>query len=178
MRSVWKASRQIGMISGKPPGTFDRLPFSWNVLGVIVVGIMLAKWTWLLLAPREMSAMAPNGQRHSAAAENLFRATTAAGTNSALSALRNVQLTGVFAGSPGFAVLKLEGNKQVGVPLGGEVVHGIKLVKIAPDHVVIAGDGIRQRIDLEWSRKSGAANREPAARIEAVRRQLLHGAAH
>jgi Type II secretion system protein C len=187
MRLGWKAVLQTGAAGDKRQGMFARFPFSFVGLGAIILALMLAKWTWILFAPRELSVIATVNQNPSIAADNLFGVTSSSNADEkSFIALRNVQLAGVFAGSPGFAILELNGKRQVGVPAGGEIVPGVKLVEIAADHVVIEGGGIRQRIDLKWGGVTGntaaataaAAGKLSAEQRENDRRQLMGGAPH
>jgi hypothetical protein len=67
-------------------------------------------------------------------------------------ALPRVRLVGVFAarkGQPGFAVLKLDDKKQLGVGVGEQVVPGTKLFEVHADYVLLERSGIQQRVNLE-----------------------------
>lgn len=121
--------------------------FMWRVLAVLVIGAMLAHWTWVLFAPSSelvLPAALPASGFH---AEHLFGSAAVSGVT-VQAALPNVRLVGVFAGSPGFAVLELDGKRQVGLTTGREIVAGTKLVEVAIDHVVIERNGVRQQIRL------------------------------
>ena len=154
---------QMSSASDKLRGLFARLPFSWHVLGAIVLGVLLAKWVWILFAPGEMAVVAVAGRSDAVEADKLFGEVADATAGAQAVALPNAKLVGVFSGSHGFAILELEGKKQLGVALGQEIVQGVKLVKVAADHVVIEGGGNRQRIDLAM--KSAAAG--PASPVAA-----------
>ncbi len=162
MRLSWNSVWQLRRADNKNRLSVSRLQFPWRGLTAIVLGAMLAKWTWLLFAPRETSLVYAAETNASAAAENMFGVAAVSSGNAQIVALPNAKLVGVFAGSPGFAILELDGGKQVGVALGGEVAHGVKLEEIAADHVVIAGGGARQRVDLE---KGGAASGAGVTRV-------------
>lgn len=146
-------ARVIGFRSG---------PVSWNGLAAVVLGALLAKWVWLLAAPPVAAVAAMGDRSASADADKLFGVAASSSANArALVALPNVRLAGVYAGSRSFAILELDGKKQVGVPLGGEVVRGVTLQEVAADHVVIESNGTRQRIDLNVA--GGPATVAPAA---------------
>ncbi len=165
MRSRWKTALHIGMIHRWMRGVLSRARFFqgggaafWRGLGAIVLGMMLAKWTWILFAPPGGTAVTIANRSASVEADTLFGVAAVSGANGqALVAAPNVRLAGVYAGSPGFAILELDGKKQVGVALGGEVVRGVRLLAIAPDHVVLESAGARQRIDLNFSAAPPAA---------------------
>ena len=137
-------------------------PLLWRLLGALVVGALLAKWAWLLFAPRTISiASAPE---HSATAEagKLF-GTAAAVVAPALvsrgaetTILPNARLAGIFAAEPGrsgFAVLRLDDKRQIGVAAGQEVQPGIRLLEIHPGYVLLERNGVQQRVNLEENRK-------------------------
>lgn len=116
----------------------------WRVLAVLVIVAMLAKWTWLLFAPAGEYVL-PAIQAGSAdQAAHLFGTAAVSGVRAAMP---NVKLVGVFA--PDFAVLELDGKRQMGLAVGQEIVAGSKLVEVAIDHVVIEHGGVRQKMALE-----------------------------
>lgn len=122
--------------------------FSWHSLGSVLLGILLAKWIWLLLAPVSPSLPATAAWKKTDAAERLF-GTAIAPSALAVSSLGNSQLIGVFAHpTEGFAVLQVD-NKQIGVALGGMVSPGVRLVETHADHVILEYAGLRQRADLQ-----------------------------
>jgi hypothetical protein len=129
----------------------SRLPFSWRGTGAVVIGILLARWTWIIFAPNAMAVFSAQTEAGSKTSEMLFGITAPGGAvNSNLNAkLGNVQLMGVFTGKKGFAVLRLDEKSQRGVALGDEVIPGTRLVEVAADHVVLEYDGVRQQVNLE-----------------------------
>ncbi len=100
-----------------------------------------------MLEPRQLSLAIPPGQGEISDAGNLLGKAADASDHAAV-ILPNAKLVGVFAGSPGFAILELDGQKQIGVTAGGDIVPGAKLLEIAADHVVVESNGGRQQIDL------------------------------
>jgi general secretion pathway protein C len=126
--------------------------FFWRVLGALVLGLLLARWSWLLLAPRPTVVSMTMERGASGQAERLFGTAATGASLSSGTVLPNVGLVGVFApgsGRSGFAVLKLDGKQQVGVVVSDEVVDGARLLEVHPDHVLLGRDGLRQRVDLE-----------------------------
>ena len=123
-------------------------PFMWRVLAVLVIGTLLAKWTWVLFAPRSAQVLPAMLPSTGFQAEHLF-GSAAVSAVTVQAALPNVRLVGVFAGTPGFAVLELDGKRQLGLATGHEIVAGAKLVEVAIDYVVIERGGVRQQIQLE-----------------------------
>jgi general secretion pathway protein C len=129
---------------------FSRLPFLWYGIGALVVGLLLARWTWLLFAPHTLSVLPPKPEASGEAAAALFGVAAASGVMEATnSVMPNVRLIGVFTGKQAFAVLRLDEKKQLGVALGEEVSKGVKLVEVAADHVLLELNGARQRVNLD-----------------------------
>jgi len=117
-------------------------------LAVLVIGAMLAHWTWVLFAPRSASVLPAAQAVADLQSEHLF-GIAAVKAGAAQVALPNVRLVGVFAGAPGFAIMELDGKRQLGLATGREIVAGTRLVEVAADHAVIERDGVRQQIQLE-----------------------------
>ena len=127
----------------------------WRMLGALVLGVVLARWSWLLFSPHATAvAVVPE---HGAATEaGLLFGIPPVVTAPAASAVEdtvssNLRLVGVFAGrmgQPGFAVLKVDDKSQVGVAVGENVVPGTKLLEAHSDYVVLEHSGIKQRVKL------------------------------
>lgn len=146
-------------------GTLLRLSLPWRGFGALVLGVLLARWSWILFAPHATAtAVVPE---HASAVETgrLFGSAASGVSQAGGMALPNVRLTGVFAGKPGFAVLKLDGKQQVGVAVGENVVPGTKLLEVHPDYVLLERAGVQQRVNLE-EKAAGAigASVAPAVR--------------
>ncbi len=126
----------------------------WKVTGALLLGVLLARWSWILFAPHATATASISGQVVSVEAARLFGvAVVAAPAASAIevAALPNVQLAGLFAANAGktsFAVLIVDG-KQLGVALGDEVSNGLKLVEVHADHVILERAGVQHRVNLD-----------------------------
>jgi type II secretory pathway component PulC len=145
------ARRGYRMSAEHAGGRYAQFPF-WRVLGALVLGALLARWSWLLLAPRPTVASVALERGAEGQAERLFGTAVSGAAASAATVLPNVALVGVFApgsGRSGFAVLKLDGNQQVGVVVGENVADGARLLEVHPDHVLLESGGMRQRVDME-----------------------------
>ena len=130
----------------------SRLPFSWQGVSALVLGVLLAKWFWILLAPHATFTSAAPERSAGQEAGNLFGVVVSAESASQGVALPNVKLLGVFTASrnrAGFAILKLDDNRQLGVAEGEEVAAGTKLVSVHADHVVLERTGVQQTVTLE-----------------------------
>lgn len=132
-----------------PPSRFGAL---LTVALVLALAWVLAKWTWVFLAP---PAAAPSAAASPAvdlaALSRLFGGGGPAGTAPTAASSSGFRLKGVVAPTPadiGSAIFNT-GGKDIAVPLGGELQPGIKLVDVAPDHAVILRGGIRERVDLD-----------------------------
>jgi len=127
-------------------------PLSWRSLSAIVLGALLARWVWILFAPNATFTSAIPQRNPGVEAANLFGEILSTETASVGVALPNVQLLGVFTaspGKPGFAILKLDNNKQAGVAEGEEVAPGTKLIEVNADYVLLERSGVQQRVNLE-----------------------------
>ena len=119
-----------------------------------LLGVVLAYWSWAVLAPRPMArapaAMAKAGNASAAAA--LFgSAAQGRGTASA----GPIRLLGVVAdagGQRGYAVLRLDAKRTVAVTEGAEVEAGLRLAEVHADHVVLERNGARET--LAWPEKT------------------------
>ena len=126
-----------------------RATLMWRIVAVLVLGALLAHWVWVICAPRSASVRPAVQSASGAKAEALFGVAAVSSVAGVQSVLPSVRLVGVFAGTPGFAVMELDGRHQVGLATGGEIAAGARLVEVASDHVVIERDGVRQQILLE-----------------------------
>lgn len=134
--------------------------FSWQGLGAAVLGVLLAKWVWVLFAPAS-AAMPAASWEASGAAERLFGTASVADT-SALATLGDIKLIGVFAHpTKGFAVMQVD-EKQIGVGLGDEVKPGVKLVETDANYVMLERAGVRQRVDLTGAIAAGGTGPAPS----------------
>ena len=149
----WGRGISIGTIGEAAMAILVRLPLSWRGLGALMLGVLLAQWSWVLFAPHATAIAAVAEREAAAEAGQLFGVAAAFGVKSAEGvALPNVRLVGVFAagpGKPGFAVLKLDDKRQVGVVMGEDVAPGTKLLEIHPDYVLLEHAGVQQRVNLE-----------------------------
>ena len=129
----------------------SRLPVSWRGAGALVIGVLLARWTWILFAPHTLAVFPAQSGVGGNVSEALFGVPSSGGDANPIenAKLGNVQLMGVFTGKQGFAVLKLDEKTQHGIALGDEVIKGTRLVEVDADHVVLEHDGIRQQVNLE-----------------------------
>jgi hypothetical protein len=127
-------------------------PLSWRSISAIILGMLLARWTWILFAPHAIYTASVPERPAAQEAERLFGVAVSSKDTTQGVALPNVKLLGVFAASaykPGFAILKLEGGRQAGVAEGEEVAPGTRLVKVTSDYVLLERAGVQQRVNLE-----------------------------
>jgi type II secretory pathway component PulC len=171
----------IGTIGDAVMATLSRLsffwPFSWRGLSALILGVLLANWFWILFAPQTTFTAAVPEQGAGLEAGRLFGVVQSTDTATQGVALPNVQLLGVFAanaGKPGFAVLKLDDKRQVGVVEGEEVASGTKLVEVHADYVLLEHAGVQQKVSLE-NKYADASNKgvQPASGTAAVTQQNI-----
>jgi len=166
----------IGTTGDAIIGALSRLtiywPFSWRSFSALILGVLLAKWFWILFAPHAIYTSAMPERAAGLEAGRLFGEVAAAASVSQGVALPNVQLLGVFAanaGKPGFAILKLDEKRQTGVAEGEEVSAGTKLLEVHADYVLLERAGVQQRINLE-NKYAGAPNKTVAPAFGAAAR--------
>jgi general secretion pathway protein C len=159
----------VGSISDVIMSTLSRLslywPLSWRVVSAWVLGVLLAQWFWVFFAPQPVSTSTLPERSATLEAGQLFGVAASADTVTEGVALPNVQLLGVFAasaGKNGFAVLKMDDKRQLGVAEGEEVTSGTRLVAVHADHVMLERAGIKQRINLETKYTSPPNKTGPA----------------
>jgi general secretion pathway protein C len=128
-------------------------------VAVGLLGLVLAYWTWVWLAPRpEPRAQAPaDGGGRAEAAYGLFGSgqrdrSSAAPTGIAIKLLGVVAASG---GRRGYAVVEFEPRQIIAVRGGDDIVPGIRLAEVHPDHVVLERNGARET--LAWPEKKTSA---------------------
>jgi general secretion pathway protein C len=126
---------------------------------LVLLGLVLAYWTWAWFAPRLEPRTQPAGPTgaHAAvptqAAAGLFGGARADRNGGAPAGIA-IQLLGVVAATgnqPGYAVLRLDGRQTVAVREGTEIEPGIRLAQVHGDHVVLARGGAHE--SLAWPDK-------------------------
>jgi hypothetical protein len=138
-------------LGGGAAGIASRLPLFWYGAGALALGVLLARWSWILFAPHATTTIPAPERKPATEAGRLFGVAVADAAPVQGVTLPNVALVGVFATDskrPGFAVLQMDG-KQVGVVAGGVVAPGTKLQEIHSDHVLLERGGVQQRVNLE-----------------------------
>jgi type II secretory pathway component PulC len=141
----------IGTAGDTAMRVLTRLPFSWQPISAVVLGVVLAKWFWILFTPQVIYTSVAPANSNSIAAGRLFGV---ASNNEMVSqgvALPNVKLLGVFTATirhPGFAILMLDDKRQLGIKEGEEVAAGTKLLAVHADYVVLENAGVQQTVML------------------------------
>jgi len=131
-----------------------------------LLGLVLAYWTWVWLAPRPEP-------RVQALADGAGRAETAYGLFGSGQLDRSIaaptgiaiKLLGVVAASgdrQGYAVVEFEPRQIIAVQGGNDIAPGIRLAEVYPDHVVLERNGMRET--LAWPEKKTSAE-SPAPRV-------------
>jgi type II secretory pathway component PulC len=137
----------------------SRSPFTWTGLSALLLGLMLAKWFWVFFTPSTLSTSSLPERAVSSEVGQLFGRSTQGSEISTSHTQLNIQLLGVFASNrekPGFAILKLADNRQVGIAEGEEISAGTRLIKVKADHVLVDQHGSKQQIYLEKRNTSAA----------------------
>ena len=133
---------------------------------IVALGISLAHWTWVALAPHAVAVSAlanPIGAERAVPAirRHLFGAAQA-GKGSPVadaSSSSKIRLLGVLsrgAAGSGRAIFALEAGRPKTVEAGSQIVQGYVLKEVHSDHVLIARDGAIERLKLD--RRATAKN--------------------
>jgi general secretion pathway protein C len=130
----------------------DKKASAANFAALALLGVVLAYWSWVWLAP-VAAARAP------AAPQAASGASTAAGLfgsakQGAAASAGSIRLIGVVAASGerrGHAVLRLDGKTTVAVLQGEDIEPGLRLAEVHVDHVVMERSGAREV--LAWPEK-------------------------
>lgn len=131
--------------------------WSATLAAVMLLGVVLAHWTWAWLAPpAQMRAPAATPEPR---LETAFRLFGLAQQNQSAAAPSGhaIRLLGVVAARAerGYAVMQLEDGQILAVREGGDVTPGIRLAEVRADHVVLQRDGKRET--LAWPQKGNRA---------------------
>jgi general secretion pathway protein C len=129
-----------------------------NLLLLLVLAALLAHWTWRFAAP--VPPLPASGAHAdiklgtlmaSLQAAHLFGVAQGRADAVEQATSLDLKLRGVFAAlgwQPAMAILGVDGQDQA-VSTGYEVVPGVVLDAVAPDHVILLNHGVRERLDLE-----------------------------
>ncbi|WP_296642114.1 type II secretion system protein N [Thiobacillus sp. 65-1402] len=142
-------------------GALRRIPWlgaPLNLLLLLGLAASLAHWTWRFAAPLPPlpansagAGSVPEASLASLHAAHLFGAAQGRTDAPAEQATAlDLKLRGVFAALGGKAMAIVGGDGQDrAVALGDEVVPGVVLDAIAPDHLILLNRGVRERLDLD-----------------------------
>ena len=131
---------------------------SVSLLAVILLGVVLAYWTWAWFAPRPEPLLEPAA----AQSGNLSSTATIFGSaprkqQAAAPTPIAIRLLGVVAasgGRRGYAVMQLESKEILAVHERGEITPGLVLAEVHPEHVILERGGVREK--LEWPQRTAA----------------------
>jgi general secretion pathway protein C len=130
-----------------------------EILLVIALGLSLAHWTWTILSPRQIAAPSSveplQSQRPASPIKrNLFGAAQE-GKGSVVvdaSPATKTKLLGIIsrgAAGGGRAIFALESGKPTTVEAGSQIVQGLVLKEVHSDHVLVARNGVIERMKLD-----------------------------
>jgi general secretion pathway protein C len=125
-----------------------------NFAALALLGVVLAYWSWVWLAPAAAARApaAPDTASNAASAAGLFGNARPATGAAAAGSIRLLGVAAASGGQRGHALLRLDAKKTVAVAQGEDVEPGLRLVEVHPDHVVLERDGAREI--LAWPEKS------------------------
>lgn len=126
-----------------------------NVCAVVLMGVVLAYWTWVWLAPAREPRAATPAQAAGATvptpgAYAMFGKLQDGSTGSA-QATSALRLLGVVAASGGFAayaVIQSQERQSIAVRAGEDVSPGLRLAEVRTDRVILTRGGVREVLVL------------------------------
>lgn len=140
--------------AGFQPLSFATTAVVWlaTLAAVTALAVASAYWTWAWFAPRAQPAtQAPvPALARLDAARGLF-GNVRANRISAVPGATTFKLLGLVSASgnePGYALLKLDGNRAIAVRQGGEIEPGTRVVEVNADHIVLDRRGARETLAL------------------------------
>jgi general secretion pathway protein C len=129
-----------------------------TVVLVLLAAFLLATWTWKLFGnqpvvrPTQLTQLDAGSAADSAIAAHLFGVPAARQTQEASQVSNlNIQLKGVFAENgnyPAFAIVNT-GAKDEPVKTGNDIMPGVVLDSVKPEHIVVRRNGVLERVNLE-----------------------------
>ena len=126
-----------------------------TLAALVLLGMVLAYWTWTWLAPPSESRaqLAEQTSGRVEDAHGLFGYAKRNGNIAAPTGIA-IKLIGVIAatgGRWGYAMVQLEAKGSLAVREGDDISPGIRLAEVASDHVILERGGIRET--LAWPEK-------------------------
>ncbi len=126
------------------------LVFAATLAALVLLGAVLAYWTWAWLAPRPAARarMADDAPLRVDAAYTLFGG---ARRNAAAPAALAIKVLGVVAasgGNTGYAIVQLESNKILAAREGSDIAPGIRLAQVEAGQIVLERNGTRETLAL------------------------------
>ena len=147
------------------PTLFSAVISLATLAGVVLLGLVLAYWTWAWFSPRTEARLetAAEPAIQVAAANTLF-GTAQQDQKAASPTGLAIKLQGVMAAPGGnhrdsYAVLQLEGKQNLAVHVGEDIAPGIRLAEVHPDHVILERNGVRE--SLAWPESTAAPAAQP-----------------
>lgn len=130
-----------------------------ELLLIAVLGISLAHWTWVVLAPRTIAAssLATQFEAQPGAPQvkrNLFGVVQEGKASAVVDAspTSRIKLLGILShgvAGGGRAIFALETGKPKTVEAGSQVVPGLVLQEVHSDYVLVARSGLVERMKLD-----------------------------
>ena len=140
---------------------------SLTLVAVVLLGAVLAYWTWAWFAPRaEPRLEAIAAQSGSVASAGAFFGDVPRNPETAAPTGIAIRLLGVVAasgGRRGYAVVQLEAKEILAVHQGEDVAPGIRLAEVHVDHVILERDGARETLAWPEKKRASALSAQQAA---------------
>jgi general secretion pathway protein C len=140
-----------------------RLPALAVLVLLVLAGWLAARWLLYFVAPEEAPPVprlerVPLGAAAQALADAHVFGIAPAGPAREMVSNLNIKLRGVFAGGPDAPSLAIvnTGARDETARVGGEIVPGVVLEAVHPQHVVVRRNGALERLNLEPPQRAAA----------------------
>jgi len=133
------------------------IAFFATLAALILMGVVLAYWSWAWLGPRASPRAEPLSEPaiRLSGAGALFGTAQLSAMASTPSALA-IKLIGVVAASgrePGYALVQVDAKKIITVRTGDDIAPGVRLEKVYPDRVTLQRTGTSEDLALNERKK-------------------------
>lgn len=142
-----------------------------TLAALALLGLVLAYWTWIWLAPRaEPRAEVVAADSGSLASASLVfgRAERHAAAPTGI-AIRLLGVVAASGGRRGHAVVQLEAKQVLAVHEGEDVTPGVRLAEVHRDHVILERGGVRETLGFP-EKKTTLSSAAPAGAPSAAPR--------
>lgn len=138
------------------------LPRFASLAAIAILAAVCAQWFWVFFAPQEPALPHRPEASLERPLDAIARArpfgTGPAAQPAAPAPTTDLLLRGISSTRKGgMAVIAIDKGRTVAVSAGDEILPGVRLEKVQPDHVLVSRNGVQQRLELPRRKPVDAA---------------------